>query len=82
MPMSRGLAHLVGALCGIVLVATSMLDFYRWLPIYNSWAATMIGAVLALLGSIYASRKGSRWWYVLTSLSVAVLLLGIIALGG
>ena len=81
MIVSRGFAHIVGVLSVVVLVGTNVLEFYKWLPIHNVMAADMIGVLVALFGSIYASRKASRWWYFLTGLSIALLILYIIALG-
>ena len=79
---SRTFAHLIGSLSGAVLVAVCLLDPYHWLPMRNVWAAIIVGALLALTGSLYAARKGSRWWFVLTATSLLVILLDIIALGG
>jgi hypothetical protein len=79
---THAFAHLVGSLSAVILVAVCLLDPYRWAPIHNVWAAIMIGALVALGGSIFAVRKGTRWWLILTFCSAAVVVLDMVALGG
>lgn len=80
--MNNPFAHFVGLLSSVVLIGTLVLENFRWLPVHNVWAADMTGTVVAILGSIYASRNGSRWWYVLTGCSSFIFVLLIVALGG
>lgn len=79
---SRWLGNLVGLLSTALLVAVVLLDPYNWAHIHNVWAATTIGALIALAGSIFAVKKTSRWWVILTCCAAAALLLDIVALGG
>ncbi len=73
----------VGALSALVLAASWTLVWRPFLlHIHNILAVVMLGAFLALIGSLYAALRGSRWWYVLVTLSGLLLILGIIDLGG
>ena len=79
---SHVLAHIVGGLSSAILIGVCLLDPYRWAPVHNVWAAIMIGALVALAGSVFAVRRGTRWWLILTVCSAAVVVLDIVALGG
>ena len=73
-------ANIVGVASCISLVMILSLEF--WIPIRHVWDIQMGALLFNSATSIYAAMRGSRWWGVLLTMNLLVMIDWIIALAG
>ena len=78
----RQFAHLIPMVCVALQIAVFCIEVSHWRPIERWWYVDMASTLVALVGSIYAAVKASRWWFALTVVEALMVLVLVLALGG
>lgn len=73
-------ANIVGVLSSVALVVLLTLEF--WIPFRHLWDVQVAGFLLNSAASLYAARRGNRWWYALAAVNLLAIVGWIVALAG